>query len=89
MPTSKKRGGAKAHRKRVQKRNEELGIARKKFQKAFTDMYETKLKELQEKFESLSASTENEENETVNLSNEELVGTEEKTEGSDSEGKSE
>jgi len=89
MPTSKKRGGAKAHRKRVQKRNEELGIARKKFQKVFTDMYETKLKELQEKFESLSASTENEENETVNLSNEELVGTEEKTEGSDSEGKSE
>jgi len=89
MPTSKKRGGAKTHRKRVQKRNIELGIQKQKFQKAFTEMYETKLKELQEKFESLSASTENEENENVNLSNEELVGTEEKTESSDSEGKSE
>ena len=77
MPTSRKRGGAKAHKKRVQKRNEELGIARKKFQKAFTEMYETKLNELKEKFESLSGLTENNnEVENENLNEEIVIQTE-------------
>lgn len=56
MPTSKKRGGAKAHRKRVQKRNEQLGLMRKNFEKKYTQMLEEKFKEFQDKF---SAETEN------------------------------
>lgn len=50
MPTSKKRGGAKAHRKRVQKRNEQLGLMRKNFEKKYTQMLEEKFKEYQEKY---------------------------------------
>lgn len=50
MPTSKKRGGAKAHRKRVQKRNEQLGLMRKNFEKKYTQMLEEKFKEFQEKY---------------------------------------
>ncbi len=56
MPTSKKRGGAKAHRKRVQKRNEQLGLMKKNFEKKYTQMLEEKFKEFQDKF---SAETEN------------------------------
>ena len=52
MPTSKKRGGAKAHRKRVQKRNEQMGLMRKNFEKKYTQM----LEDLQSKF---SSQTEN------------------------------
>ena len=55
MPTSKKRGGAKAHRKRVQKRNEQLGLMKKNFEKKYTQMLEEKFKEFQEKY---SAETE-------------------------------
>ena len=55
MPTSKKRGGATAHRKRVQKRNEQLGLMRKNFEKKYTEMLQEKMKELQEKY---SAETE-------------------------------
>lgn len=61
MAKSRNRGGAKAHRKRVQKRNQRIGIQQKAFQKSFSAMYESKMKELQEKFESLTASTENNE----------------------------
>ncbi len=50
MPTSKKRGGAKAHRKRVQKRNEQLGLMKKNFEKKYTQMLEEKFKEFQEKY---------------------------------------
>lgn len=57
MPTSKKRGGAKAHRKRVQKRNEQMGLMKKNFEKKYTQMLEEKFKEFQDKF---SAETENE-----------------------------
>jgi len=66
MAKSRLRGGAKAHRKRIQKRNEELGIQKKKFQKVFTEMYETKMNELKEKFEKLSAETENMVTEDIN-----------------------
>jgi len=59
MAKSRNRGGAKAHRKRVQKRNEKLGIQKKQFQKAFSQMYETKMNELKEQFEKMSAETEN------------------------------
>ena len=77
MAKSRSRGGAKAHRKRVLKRNTELGIAKKKFQKVFTEMYETKMKEIQEKFEKMSGLTETEG---------EAVITEEKTESSEGQG---
>ena len=50
MPQSKKRGGAKAHRKRVQKRNEQLGLMKKNFEKKYTQMLEEKFKEFQEKY---------------------------------------
>lgn len=91
MAKSRNRGGAKAHRKRVQKRNEKLGIQKKQFQKVFTQMYETKMKELQEKFEQLSATTENSEltndevNNFVEVKHEESFSTEEKVETTGSE----
>ena len=50
MGTSKKRGGAKAHRKRVQKRNEQLGLMKKSFEKKYSQMLEEKFKEFQNKF---------------------------------------
>ena len=59
MPKSRKRGGAKAHRKRVQKRNERIGIEKKQFQKKFTEMYEAKYKEIEEQFNKMTAQTEN------------------------------
>ena len=77
MAKSRNRGGAKAHRKRVQKRNEKLGIQKKQFQKAFSQMYESKMKELQEQFDKLSAMTESRElletnNETQVIENKEV-----------------
>lgn len=68
MAKSRNRGGAKAHRKRVQNRNQKIGIQKKQFQKVMTEMYETKMKELQEKFEQMSANTENNE-ETISEEN--------------------
>ena len=56
MPKSRNRGGAKAHRKRVAKRNDKLGVLRKQMQKQYTTMLEQKLKEFEQK---LSAETEN------------------------------
>ena len=91
MAKSRNRGGAKAHRKRVQKRNEKLGIQRKQFQKVFSEMYETKMKELQERFQQLSATTEGDEistegnNNFVEITNEESISSEEKVEGASSE----
>lgn len=76
MAKSRNRGGAKAHRKRVQNRNQRIGIQKKQFQKVMNEMYETKMKELQEKFEQMSANTEN---------NEETISEENKIEISSSE----
>ena len=59
MAKSRLRGGAKAHRKRVQKRNEKIGVQKKKVQQMFSKMYEEKMNELKEKFEKMSAETEN------------------------------
>jgi hypothetical protein len=64
MPQSRKRGGKKAHNKRVKVRNEKLAQDRKKMNKLYAEMMEQKLKEFQEKF---SGMTENEE--TLNFEN--------------------
>ena len=64
MPQSRKRGGKKAHNKRVKVRNEKLAQDRKKMNKLYAEMMEQKLKEFQEKF---SGMTENEE--TLNAEN--------------------
>lgn len=58
MAKSRLRGGAKAHRKRVQKRNEKIGIQKKKVQQMFSKMYEEKMSEVKEKLMSLSSKTE-------------------------------
>lgn len=47
MPKSRKRGGEKAHRKRIQKRNEMLGNLKHKYTKLFNE----RLKEAIEKKE--------------------------------------
>lgn len=59
MPKSRQRGGAKAHRKRVQKRNERIGIEKRQFQKKFNEVYEAKYKEIEEQFNKMTAQTEN------------------------------
>ena len=56
MPTSKKRGGAKAHQKRVDKRNKNISLARKQFEQKYTKMVEERIKELQEKYSGLTES---------------------------------
>lgn len=58
MPQSKKRGGKKAHNKRVKARNQRMEQDRKKMNKIYTEMMEQKLKEFQEKFASMSGETE-------------------------------
>lgn len=58
MPQSKKRGGKKAHNKRVKARNQRMEQDRKKMNKIYTEMMEQKLKEFQENFASMSGETE-------------------------------
>jgi hypothetical protein len=43
MPTSKKRGGKKAHNKRVAKRNVNSAAAQRQYEKIFTKMMEQQL----------------------------------------------
>lgn len=56
MPKSRKRGGQKAHNKRVNARNQRIAVERKKMQQAYTDMFQQRLEEFQNQY---SASTEN------------------------------
>lgn len=56
MPTSKKRGGAKAHQKRVNERNKKISLARKQFEQKYTKMVEERIKELQDKYSGLTES---------------------------------
>lgn len=46
MPKSKLRGGAKAHRKRVAHRNALIKSEKKKFQKAYQDLLEKSMQEI-------------------------------------------
>lgn len=56
MPTSKKRGGAKAHKKRVEQRNQKISLAKKQFEKKYTQMLEEKFREFQEKYSGMTES---------------------------------
>ncbi len=58
MPKSKKRGGATAHRKRVQSRNAKIMGTQKKMQEQYTAEM---TKQLEEYRKTLSAETENNE----------------------------
>jgi|694.fasta_scaffold54009_6 hypothetical protein len=54
MPQSKKRGGKKAHNKRVKARNEKIMGVQKKMKEAYSKMFQEKLDELQNKFSGMS-----------------------------------
>jgi deoxyadenosine/deoxycytidine kinase len=58
MPKSKLRGGAKAHRARVAKRNEKLKIERKQAEKQYMQLMEQRLQEFQNKFSGLTETDE-------------------------------
>jgi hypothetical protein len=66
MPKSKLRGGAKAHKKRVETRNNSLRGLRKKAQAEYQEMFEKQMEELKAQYQ-------NENGETTEL-NAEVVG---------------
>ena len=66
MPKSKLRGGAKAHKARVETRNNLLRGLRKKAQAEYTEMFEKQMEELKAQYQ-------NENGETTEL-NDEVVG---------------
>ena len=51
MGTSKKRGGAKAHKQRVATRNKAIDSAKAKFQKQYAEMVKAKMEELKVQYE--------------------------------------
>lgn len=55
MPKSRKRGGEKAHNKRIKARNQKIAIERKKLQETYNEMFQQKLQDFQNQY---SASTE-------------------------------
>lgn len=59
MPQSRKRGGAKVHRKRIEKVNHNRKAEQSAMQKLFNEAIKTQVEELKKKQESESASTEN------------------------------
>lgn len=59
MATSKKRGGAKAHRKRVQSRNQQIKSEQNAMQKLFNESMRMQIEELKKKEEAESGSTVN------------------------------
>ena len=59
MGTSKKRGGAKAHRKRVQNRNTKVKAQQTAMEKLFNESMKAQIEELKKKFESESGTTQN------------------------------
>jgi len=74
MPKSKLRGGAKAHKARVTKRNEKLTIERKQAEKQYMQLMEQRLQEFQNKFSGMTETDElNAENVVDVLTNEEPI----------------
>lgn len=59
MPQSKKRGGAKSHRKKVEKRNKEVKAQQTAMQKLFNEAMKAQIEELKKKSEEMSGMTEN------------------------------
>jgi hypothetical protein len=60
MAKSRLRGGAKAHRKRVQKRNEKMGLMKKQFEKKYSKLLEEQMTLLKEKMEQEAAKSNDE-----------------------------
>lgn len=59
MAKSKVRDGVKAHRKRVEVRNQKLKSAQSKMQKLFNEAMQKEIEELKKKMEEDSGTTEN------------------------------
>jgi hypothetical protein len=59
MGTSKKRGGAKAHRKRVSARNQMVKAEQSAMQKLMNESMKLQIEELRKKYEAESGKTEN------------------------------
>jgi hypothetical protein len=59
MGTSKKRGGAKAHRKRVAARNQEISAQRSAMQKLMNESMKKQIEEMRKKYDAESGNTEN------------------------------
>jgi hypothetical protein len=59
MGTSSKRGGAKAHNKRVQARNQKIQMQKNTMQKLFEESMKAQIEELKKRQESESGSTTN------------------------------
>lgn len=57
MPQSKKRGGAKNHRKKVQKRNNQIKKGKDLMQKMFEEAIKQQVEELKKEKESSSGDT--------------------------------
>jgi len=57
MPQSKKRGGAKAHRKKVQNRNTQRSMQVQAMQKLFNESMKLQIEELKKKHEAESGGT--------------------------------
>lgn len=56
MPRSKKRGGQKAHNKRVGARNQKNAGEKKRLQQAYTEMFQQRLEEFQEQYSAMTES---------------------------------
>lgn len=59
MPQSKKRGGAKTHRKKIDKRNQGIKAQQSAMQKLFNEAMKMQIEEMKKKSEELSGETEN------------------------------
>lgn len=57
MATSKKRGGAKSHRKRVSNRNQKINAEKSAMQKLMNEAMKKQIEELKKKYESQSGET--------------------------------
>ena len=67
MAKSKKRGGEKAHRKRVENRNKIVKAKENAIQKLFNESMKSQIEEMRKNYESQSGDTENVELNEVGL----------------------
>ena len=57
MGTSKKRGGAKAHRKRVQSRNQQINAQKSAMQRLFEEQLKMQIEEMKKKDQAQDAAS--------------------------------
>jgi uncharacterized membrane protein (DUF106 family) len=62
MPTSKKRGGKKAHNKRVAKRNKNIAAAQRAYEKLYTSALQAHLEKLNQEQNATPGSEQTSEN---------------------------